>query len=375
MFVYADESGHTGKHIFNDPKFYLQGAILSVDDPEHILAPIVDNLKSKHSLTKIHANELPQPLVEEIAFSLLEAIKNSNWVFHVTVIEKPYLSVTKFVDSIFDSAENKGARWLWYNHEFFRHSLCCFFDDLLPTEMKQQFWKAYLEDNYKSICSVLKFCLDQLNIIDTDARLKEVTKDGLTFAIENPNEITLMASQTKKSYKGHTPNMVAFISLLQSAHKFCKQNNTTPKVFVHDPQSEFGQSMREYHNLHSNVVVRGHKLGLPQSPERVEYGLGDFSLMASKDVGALQAVDIFLWLSQRMDKVQNGQICEILQNRIDPFYISRDMSELLRYKWIIEFSKKQLSQEEIKKGKETIRKLERIHFENLDKHKAKKPNE
>jgi hypothetical protein len=29
----------------------------------------------------------------------------------------------KFVDSVFDSRENTGARWFWYNISYFRHSL------------------------------------------------------------------------------------------------------------------------------------------------------------------------------------------------------------------------------------------------------------
>ncbi len=34
MYIYADESGHSGRHIFNDPLFYLQGAIISEIDTE-----------------------------------------------------------------------------------------------------------------------------------------------------------------------------------------------------------------------------------------------------------------------------------------------------------------------------------------------------
>lgn len=139
MFIYADESGHTGKHIFNDPPFYLQGAIMSVTDPEPLLCPIADCFKKKLNVPKLHANELQQPVVEEIALSFVELLTDINWVFHITVIEKPYLSVTKFVDSIFDSAENKGVRWLWYNHQFFRHTLCCLFDEILPKEKKKHF--------------------------------------------------------------------------------------------------------------------------------------------------------------------------------------------------------------------------------------------
>jgi hypothetical protein len=372
MYIYADESGHTGKYIFNEPPFYFQGAILSTVDTESLLNPIADYFKKKLNVCRLHANELQQPVVEEIALLFLKPLTDINWVFHITVVEKQYLSVTKFVDSIFDSFENKGVRWLWYNHEFFRHTLCCFFDDLLSTKVKRKFWEAYLKDDYQGICSVMKFALNRIDKIDINARLKEVSKDGLTFALENPKEITLMANQTKKSYKGHTPNMVAFISLLQSIHEFCKKNNVVPETFIHDPQSEFGATMREYHNLHSNVRTREHKLGLPQSPERVKYGLGEFALCPAKDVASLQAVDIFLWLSRRTDKIENEELKRILISRTDPFYISRAMSEMIVYKWILQFSTTEFTQEQLIKGKKIIEDLEQSHLKRLDEFKSKR---
>lgn len=375
MFIYADESGHTGKHIFNDPPFYLQGAILCLTDPEPLLCPIANRFKKKLNVPKLHANELQQPVVEEIALSFVEPLTDINWVFHITVIEKPYLSVTKFVDSIFDSAENKGVRWLWYNHQFFRHTLCCLFDEILPMEKKKHFWEAYLKDDHQSICSVVRYALHILDKIDINARLKEVAKDGLSFALENPQEITLMANRTKKSYKGHTPNMVAFISLLQSVHKFCKDNNVTPEVFVHDPQIEFGETMRKYHELHSNVRVNELKHGILQEPDVVECGLGKFALRPAKDVGSLQAVDILLWLSQRTEKIQNEELNSALVERTDPFYISRAMSEMLVSKWIIELSITELTQEKLMKAQRIIEDLERVHLEKLNEFKQQRLNE
>ena len=372
MFVYADESGHTGKHIFNEPLFYLQGALLSATDTEPLLSPIADHYKKKLNVCRLHANELRQPVVEEIALSLLKPLTNINWEFHITVIEKPYLSITKFVDSIFDSFENKGVRWLWYNHEFFRHILCCFFDDILPIKIKQSFWEAYLKDDYQGVCSVVKFALDRLNKMDIDARLKEVVKDGFSFALENPEEITLMAGKTKKSYKGHTPNMVAFISLLQAVQEFCKDNGVVPEAFVHDSQSEFGATMHEYYNLLSNVRTKEHKLGLPQTPERVEYDLGKFAISSSRDVVSLQAVDIFLWLSQRTNKIEDEKLKGTLFDRTNLFYISRATSEMIVSKWLKDLSTTKFTQEQLIKGKGIIEDLEQSHLKRIDEFKSQR---
>ena len=129
---------------------------------------------------------------------------------------------------------------MWYNHEFSRHTLCILFDDLLDLKKKKEFWSAYLKDDYKGICAVANWALVRLDSFPMDRRLREVATDGLTFALKYPAEITLMASRTKRSYKGHTPNMVAFSSLIQAIHKFCKENNVSPITFIHDSQSEFG---------------------------------------------------------------------------------------------------------------------------------------
>jgi len=119
MFIYADESGHSGRHIFNEPAYYLQGAILSETDPEPLLHPLAEKYRQELGVERLHANELKPRTVESVASHFLILLEEVNWIFHLTVIDKPYLAVTKFVDSIFDSFENLGARWLWYNHEFF----------------------------------------------------------------------------------------------------------------------------------------------------------------------------------------------------------------------------------------------------------------
>lgn len=374
MFIYADESGHTGKQIFNEPPFYLQGAILSVEDTEPLFRPVANYYKKKLNVDRLHANEFPRHIVEEIALTFLDSIKKCNWQFHITIIEKPYLSITKFVDSIFDSFENKGVRWLWYNHQFFRHTLCCLFDEILPIEEKKRFWEAYLKDDHQGICCVVKYAINILDEISIDKRLKEVAKDGLSFALENPQEITLMANETKKSYKGHTPNMVAFISLLQSVHKFCKSNNVIPEVFIHDPQQEFGETMKKYHELISNVSIDEMGEGFLQ-PKRVEYGLGRFELKSSKDVASLQAVDVFLWLNQRNEEIEKVRLKKILMHHNNPFYISRAMSEMIIYEWSIKNTSEQLTKEQIVKGKEFIEKLEQNHLEELKKFKSQKLND
>ena len=101
------------------------------------------SFESGLGVSRIHANQLPIEDTEKIGDALLSALnKSAKWAFHLTAIHKPYLATTKFVDAVFDSGENRGARWLWYNVSFFRHSLCLLIDQMLSRPKRRALWWA-----------------------------------------------------------------------------------------------------------------------------------------------------------------------------------------------------------------------------------------
>ena len=163
----------------------------------------------------------------------------------------------------------------------------------------------------------------------SDQRLITVVGDALDFAISHPEEITLTASRGRNSYKGHTPNMVAFSSMMQAAHNFAAATKSRPVAFYHDEQTEFGKTTREYAELFA-------KLRLHQAPvtrswarsdvEVTEYDLGRFSMPSSKDNAPLQTVDIFLWVLQRDGDLVADLRSQIFE-KVHLFGISRAISE------------------------------------------------
>lgn len=159
--------------------------------------------------------------------------------------------------------------------------------------------------------------------------------------------------------------MVAFSSLIQAVHKFCKENNTKPEAFVHDSQSEFGSTMREYHKIFQKVRLEHNSRGLALQADKVDYDLGQFSLEMSKQLVSLQAVDIFLWLSQRNDKIASTGLKNKLLDVTESFYISRISSEMIARGWLYKLSNCDLSEEQIEEGKKIIEKMETIHFEKI----------
>jgi len=211
-----------------------------------------------------------------------------------------------------------------------------------------------LRDDYDGIVSILEWTLEILDSFVLDRRLEEVVRD-----------VTLMAGRTRKSYKGHTPNMVAFSSLIDAIHSFCQENEVVPKAFVHDPQSEFGPTMKEYHEIFSRMRIPRSSSGLLARGEKIGYDLGKFSLTPSKHLTCLQAVDLFIWLSQRIERIKSPGLRQSLLDKTNPFYISRASSEMMTFAWFHKLSTADFTEQQIKEAKEMIEKMESTHKNKL----------
>ncbi|WP_241646571.1 hypothetical protein [Rosenbergiella metrosideri] len=76
VFVYADESGHSGKKIFNEgPQAYLQGSIISLGDADPILSEVVAHHCQNLGVPRLHSNEHPEHIVAKICDDLLNALE------------------------------------------------------------------------------------------------------------------------------------------------------------------------------------------------------------------------------------------------------------------------------------------------------------
>ncbi|EHA17008.1 hypothetical protein [Halomonas sp. HAL1] len=58
-FIYADESGHSGKEIFSEKSpLYYQGAVISVGEIESKVSPIIQRYCVENELERLHGYEL-----------------------------------------------------------------------------------------------------------------------------------------------------------------------------------------------------------------------------------------------------------------------------------------------------------------------------
>jgi len=302
MYIYADESGNTGKNIFDKPERYALGAILTSQDIESDLEELVEKLCKKFYISKLHANSLDVDQNLEIANSVLDFVQDADFKLFICSIYKPYLSTTKFIDTLFDNAENKAVPPLWYQFEFFRHYLCLIFEELLDDIDKRLFWTSYLESNVDLYIKILNIVRERLSSYELDSRTYQVINDSLNFAIRFPEKIVTIS--TKKKYKFETPNMIAFALLMIQIREFCEKNSLKPCKFIHDRQNEFQGSMKKWHEDFQKVKYDESIPGIMQ-PKDIKYDLGEIQFESSNENVMLQIIDNLVWVYQ-CDKIEDS---------------------------------------------------------------------
>lgn len=357
-FVYADESGHSGKELFGKSTHYYQGAIISVGDVEDLIENTITKFCKLYNVDRLHGFELGEEKIFDVCSELLQQLEKFEWQFHYTIIEKTYISVTKFVDTFFDSGENPAVPPMWYNVELFRHMICIEISNLMNREDMQECWNCYLADDREGLINLAGKILKKSKNVK-DPRGKEVIRDSLKYAIKNPEIFTLAAKNGKSAYKKQTPNMVAFSSMLTAVHRFCKSNNIGVESIIHDQTDEFKGTMREYHRMFFGVDFEKDKFGGVPLFKDVEYELGVFNLESSKKNYGLQAVDLFLWLAQR--EIKNKKLNKLkdrLLSNSDEFMISKSRSKVIIQARIHQLNQKPLSIEQHKSAISQLNKME-----------------
>lgn len=357
-YIYADESGHSGKELFGKALYYFQGAILSVGDIEPQIGDVVSKYCEKYSVERLHGFELGEEKITEVCSELLSTLSSVEWQFHYTVIEKQYIAVTKFVDTIFDSAENPAVPPMWYNIELFRHMICLEINNILNRKDLEHCWQAYLNDDISGLLSVAGTVSKKSKKI-ADRRARQVISDSVKYAQKHPENFTLSAKKGKSAYKKHTPNMVTFSSLLAATHRFCKKNHVGVNALIHDQTDEFKGTMREFHRTFFGFDFEPNTFGVSPSIAPVDYNLGIFDLKSSKHNYGLQVVDLFLWLVQRDVKSDELRtLKEQIMSNADEFMISQERSKLIVAARMHQLNQNPLSIEQYQKAKATQDKLE-----------------
>lgn len=178
LFAYVDESGNTGRNIFDtaQPDYYT-AALVSRGDFDRNYGDKVRAIAGKVGATAIHATELGLGRLETIADDLLRLLHRAGATFFVSRVEKKYLLATKMFDTLFDSGENAAVPWHAYNLKPLKIIGAFKLAGVITDDIARDFWKCLLmpkEADARAalppICEAIKARLDIL----PDARSREL---------------------------------------------------------------------------------------------------------------------------------------------------------------------------------------------------------
>lgn len=303
MYAYIDETGNTGPNIF-DPEqpIFMTAALITKTNFDLVHKNDIARIAKKIGETELHANIVGIERIEDIASDLLALFKRCDARFFVSRIEKRYLAATKFVDTLFDSYENKAVPWHVYNMRPMRLMLVFKVASILTEDTAQKFWSSILEKRERKAYEMFLESLQELkgNIHELrDQRSRQLITDAIDWATQNPESIYIHTS-SKAARLGHLPNLAVFPNLLDGIEQRSKLWKRKVVEIVHDRQSQFQGTLRDWHELYKNAApdVITWTMNEKYVLRRVEGS--NFRISSAHESAGIQAIDTILWLFKRV---------------------------------------------------------------------------
>jgi hypothetical protein len=298
IFAYVDESGNTGRNIFDQaqPDFFT-AAIVTKGNFDTVSGQRIKEITRTVGTDAIHANELGFGRLEIIADDLYKVLDASRAHFFLSRVEKRYLLATKMFDVLFDSGENAAVAWHNYNLRPLKIMLAFKLAAVIDDEIARAFWKCLLlpreEDSRKELPAICKALKARLHVLP-DERSREILGSGLDWVIKHPESIHF-ATEQRIAKQGHFPNLVAFTGLLQGLQDFSQRWRKKIARITHDEQSEFGGMLRSWHGLFSNAAPdiiewAGETYSVQMAPG------SQFVIKRDYESPGIQMADLALWL-------------------------------------------------------------------------------
>jgi len=255
----------------------------------------------------LHANELGVAKIEAIADDLLKIVKRADARFFISRVEKKYLATTKVFDTYFDAGENLAVPWQVYWIRTLKLTMMFKLSQyVITSEIVEIVWDcltASSEHRSKELflAGAEAMLVNVPNL--PDARSRTIVGDAMRWALENPENFHTH-SPGKGGNKTHSPNFVAFTGLLEGMDRASKLLKSPLREIVHDEQSEFEKTLRQWHGVVSNPkLAKVEPIRWPGEKETLTLsrapGSG-FRTATEETSPGLQVVDIVLWLFKRV---------------------------------------------------------------------------
>ena len=332
MYAYIDESGNTGFNLFDPAQpYFLNVAMSSPVDFDTVFRERLAGIAQRAGVPYLHASEMGLHGVETIARSVIDLVDFSQVRFYFASVNKPHVAAMKFFDAIFDPGENPAAPGHSYILRTLKFLLLLKFVAILDAKDAELFWKAMTSErsgkSEMQAVSAIDNVLERVHMLP-DARSRQLVGETLCWARNNIGRFSFW-TRRKQTRHGHLPNLFTFPALVESISSAARYWNTEVDAIIHDQQSQFGDTLREWHSLFEGG-----------EPERI-FHFGDtpiqfadirgsrFEIGDSRVSAGLQLVDVVLWtFSRTVSKKPLGPIAtELYELCLSPqnmFFMSLD---------------------------------------------------
>lgn len=341
MYAYVDETGNTGANIFDpDQPIFMTAALITKINFDLVHKKDITRIAKKIGEKELHANVVGIERIDDVAEDLLALFKRCDARFFVSRIEKRYLAAAKFVDTLFDSFENKAVPWHVYNMRPMRLLLVFKVASILTEDTAKKFWNSILEKREQNAYKIFLASLQELkaNINDLpDQRSRQLITDAIAWATENPENIYIHTN-SKAARLGHLPNLAVFPNLLDGIEQRSKLWKRKVVEIVHDRQSQFQGTLKDWHELYKNAApdVITWTLNEKYVLRRVEGS--NFRISSAQESAGIQAIDTILWLFKRViENKELGYSSAHLMNHVFKRAYQNDLSFKAVGSWLEDY--------------------------------------
>lgn len=315
MHFYVDESGHTGTNLFDpeQPMLYY-GCLSSRVSLDLVAHAKVVGLRKRLRVPRLHANELGNAGLAQIASDLLDMQRRLDFRFSIYRVAKPDHAVICFFDQVFDSGMNPAITWTGYWTPL-RYVLLLKLAHLFDDDLAKIAWQARIEvkDN-KAHAMLIEVCDRLLERVDQlpDARSRELVGDTLAWARQHPADISYNVGD-RKSVLQVSPNIIGFQFVMMGIADRAKLTGVKPARIVVDRQSQFNKAQRTLAEFYASAGER--RLVFQSGPGMPDMKFGGMpqvpiEVSGGEDSVGLELTDIYLWIYKRV--MEGGELAQAL---------------------------------------------------------------
>lgn len=290
MKLFLDEAGHTGKHLFDaaQPLFVYAGVWLDEDADAHFRENL-ERLQAKHRIvgerkgSRLIGSAPGRKFIREC----LEPCVASGLPVSVVVFDKPFQAAAVVVEDCTDYAFNDAfdERWTWDTR--LKEPLAKkIYEEASPKHL-MAVWKARsascdeFVDSYKTLLRGLS--------LNRDRGLADLASEMIRADFA---EIWRADQSTRVVGVSYSPNLNAFVPLVQGANEQAAKHSLHDVEVIHDEQVEYQRSLSHmfdlFRNAHTGEVrlPNGNIFRLPLDRLR------SLNFRPSAATGGLQAADL-----------------------------------------------------------------------------------